>query len=206
MCWSSLWWLWWRSEIISVFSNVLNGLGDKQIGAMSLPSKTDEIKAILEERQYDEPLRKRGLSLTGFIVESVTLDEESRKKIDMYETGGDAFQQKGMLTQAALDAANNSAGAVNGMMGLGMFGNMFGGNLGQAPMQPMQQAPIQSSQPMQQAGGVQQGQKCPNCGSMVIGKFCSECGSQVSATKKCPKCGNEVKANAKFCAECGNAF
>ncbi len=191
-----------RSEIISVFSNVLNGLGDKQIGAMSLPSQTDEIKSILEERQYDETLRKRGLCLTGFVVESVTLDEESRKKIDMYETGGDAFQQRGMLTQAALDAANNSAGAATGMMGLGMFGNMFGGNLGQAPVQQM---PIQQPQ-QNQAVQVQQGPRCPNCGAPVNGKFCSECGSPVAVTKKCPRCGNEVKANAKFCAECGNSL
>ena len=34
----------------------------------------------MDESVFDEPIRRRGISLVGFVVESVTLDEESEKK------------------------------------------------------------------------------------------------------------------------------
>ena len=43
---------------------------------------------------------------------------------------------------------------------------------------------------------------CPSCGKETPkGKFCMECGAQLE--NKCPKCGAEVPAGAKFCLECG---
>ena len=45
---------------------------------------------------------------------------------------------------------------------------------------------------------------CPSCGAAIDGgKFCPECGGKISATTFCSECGSELKANAKFCAECG---
>lgn len=196
-----------RSEVVEMFTKILNSLGNKRIGVMTLPSQTDEIKRIIEESQFDEQFRKRGLRIINLVVESVTLDEESQKKIDLYEAGGDAFQQQGMLTQAALDAANNSAGAANGFVGLGMFGNMFGGNLGQVPPNPIPQAqPQPLNQPNQENAALQgqKGKTCTKCGATVTGKFCSECGTPVPVNKFCSNCGHEVKATAKFCSECGS--
>ena len=43
---------------------------------------------------------------------------------------------------------------------------------------------------------------CPKCGAKVIkGKYCLECGAPLSP--KCPSCGKDVPAGAKFCLECG---
>lgn len=43
---------------------------------------------------------------------------------------------------------------------------------------------------------------CPACGKKTHkGKFCMECGAPL--VRKCPKCGNELPASAKFCPECG---
>jgi membrane protease subunit (stomatin/prohibitin family) len=91
-----------RSEVIGSFQNVLNELGNSEhkTPVLELPSSTDEIKKIMDEKVFDQPIRDRGLSIVGFIVESVTLDEESEKKIDNYELSSNSFMQQGTLVGA----------------------------------------------------------------------------------------------------------
>ena len=91
-----------RSEVIGSFQNVLNELGNSvhKVPVLELPSSTDEIKKIMDEKVFDQPIRDRGLSIVGFIVESVTLDDESNKKIDNYELSSNTFMQQGTLTGA----------------------------------------------------------------------------------------------------------
>jgi membrane protease subunit (stomatin/prohibitin family) len=44
---------------------------------------------------------------------------------------------------------------------------------------------------------------CPKCGKPAgSGKFCNNCGAPL-ALNKCPKCGTQNEAGAKFCSECG---
>ena len=52
---------------------------------------------------------------------------------------------------------------------------------------------------MSSAGGA----KCPVCGADVPAgaKFCPECGSSIK--RVCPKCGAALSPGAKFCPECG---
>ena len=73
-----------RSEVIAAFQNVLNELGtsEHKTPVLELPSNTDEIKKTMDEKVFDKPIRDRGLQLVGFAVESVTLDDDSSKKID----------------------------------------------------------------------------------------------------------------------------
>jgi membrane protease subunit (stomatin/prohibitin family) len=122
-----------RSEVIAAFQKVINELGNSvhKVPVLELPSKTDDIKQVMDSEVFDQPIRDRGLTIVGFAVESVTLDEESQKKIDNYELSANSFMQKGTLTgayaQAVQDAANNQAGALNGMMGVGMVNVAAGG-------------------------------------------------------------------------------
>lgn len=50
-------------------------------------------------------------------------------------------------------------------------------------------------------------EKCPKCGAQISAKakFCPECGEKIVAAGKvlCEKCGAQVGAGAKFCPECG---
>jgi len=188
-----------RTEVVYAFSNILNSLGEDnhKVEALSLPNKTDEIKQIMDEEEFDKNIRERGVALKSFAVESVTLDEASKKKIDTYELGGDIYQQQATLTEsyarAVENASQNESGFAEGFMGIGVMnmatGNLFGGVAQNgAPLNQNQNANANNSW------------KC-TCGASNTSKFCSECGAPKE--KKCPKC-NAVNSNeAKFCSECG---
>lgn len=212
-----------RSEVIASFQNVLNELGTSahKVPVLELPSNTDEIKKVMDEKVFDEPIRKRGIQLVGFAVESVSLDDESSKKIDNYELSSNAHMQQGTLVgayaNAVQDAAKNEGGAVNGFMGVGMMNMASSGMIGGAAQNPFNQNnqattekvdPFAKTEPV--VANTTQTQEeskatCTKCGASVNGKFCSECGTPVvTDTKKfCSKCGTEVKG--KFCTNCGTA-
>ena len=194
-----------RSEVIAAFQNILNELGtsEHQVAVLELPSQTDEIKAMMEERVYDQDIRNRGLSLVTFKVESVTLTEESEKKIDDYELSSNGYMQQGKMVgayaNAVENAASNANGSANGFMGIGMMNMATGGMMG-----GVAQSPWQNNNQNNGASAVAQADswKC-SCGIENTGKFCKECGKPKADKKACPKCGAEVKETAKFCPECG---
>ena len=190
-----------RSEVIASFQNVLNELGTSahKVPVLELPSQTDEIKKVMDEKVFDQPIRDRGMSIVGFAVESVTLSDESQKKIDNYELSSNTFMQKGTLTgayaQAVQDAAKNEAGAVNGMMGVGMVNIASGGAMGgainnQTPGTTMNVDPYntgvvagataQAAPQAEQAAPVEGEKKfCPQCGAENTGNFCTKCGTKL---------------------------
>ena len=202
-----------RSEVIASFQNVLNEMGNSKhrVPVLELPSYTDEMKQVMDERVFDEPIRARGVRLVSFTVESVSLDDASQAKIDRYEYSSNSMMQQGKIIDVMGDAANNPGGAGNAFIGLGMMnagtGGMTGGVMQNAWNNQGQQ---QSYDPYNQGGqggqaaAAPQGVPCPKCGTPIVGKFCPECGTPAPAPKaamKCPKCGAE--SNGKFCPECG---
>ena len=193
-----------RAEVIGAFSNVMNSLGEDEhkIEVLSLPNKTDEIKEIMDKEVFDRPIRERGVSLISFVIESLTLDDESEQKIDKYELSIDSRQQKGTLTsayaQAVQDAAKNEGGAMNGFLGVGMMnmgaGGIFGG------VNDVFQNNGQNAGAAVTPNDVW---VCPKCKIRVSGKFCSECGEKKPESCKCSKCGAGIAEGSKFCPECG---
>ena len=217
-----------RSEVVGAFSNVMNGLGsDKyKIEVMELQSKTDEIKQAMDENVFDENIRRRGLQLVSFVIENVSVDEESQAKMDNYELGGDQFSQQGTLVGAYANAvegaANNANGAMNGFMGIGMMnmasGGMFNATAGnvangaqfmqgnaemaQAATTPV--APAAAEAPVAAAAVVAapaaaDEKVCSNCGAKLTGKFCTECGTN---NEEAPAAA-PAEEKKVFCTNCG---
>lgn len=216
-----------RSEVIAAFQNVANELGNSEhkVPVLEMPSATDEIQAMMEAKEFDAAIRRRGINLVNFAVESVILDDESAKKIDNYELSSNSFMQQGTLTgayaSAVQDAAKNEGGAMNGFMGVGMMNMASGGMMGgvaQAPFNSQTNNSFQqmsdpfaknnnsvSSEPVTSEAS---SRVCANCGNEVTGKFCTNCGTKYeevveekATVKHCPNCG--VEATGKFCTECG---
>ena len=184
-----------RSEVVGAFQNVLNELGNSnhKVPVLELPSSTDEIKATLDEKVFDQPIRDRGLSLVGFVVESVTLDEESNKKIDNYELSANSFMQQGTLTgayaNAVQDAANNTSGAANAFMGVGMMNMASGGMMGGAAAGAFQRVGTTAAD-LHGAAPATEAQAAP---VYAGAKFCPECGTKTNGAKFCPECGTKLQ-------------
>ena len=181
-----------RSEVIGAFQKVLNELGNSvhKTPVLELPSTTDTIKSIMDEKVFDQPIRDRGISLVGFVVESVTLDDESERKIDDYELSSNSFMQQGKLTgayaNAVQDAANNANGAANGFMGIGMMNMASGGMLGAAAQGAFQNKGTTAAD--LNGGSAQQAVTDAPVGS----KFCPDCGTPTNGSKFCPNCGKQL--------------
>ena len=193
-----------RTEVIASFQNVLNELGNSEhkVPVLELSSQTDEIKEIMDERVFDEKIRERGITLVGFAVEPVTLDEESEKKIDDYELSSNSYMQQGRLVGAYADAvkgaANNSNGAAQGFMEIGMMNMATGGMMGGVAQGPWQnqnnQQPTQPAQPVQEQPAPEAKQE----------EQVQEQQQEASKAKFCTECGEKVDGDAKFCSKCGN--
>lgn len=186
-----------RTEVMAVFQNVTNELGNSKykVPVLEMPSYTDEIKQMMDVAVYDENTKRRGLTITGFSVESVTLTEESEKKIDEYELSANSYMQQGRLVGAYADAtqkaAENANGAANGFMGIGMMnmasGNVVGGattgpwaNNPQPVTQQNQQNPTQPTTAQAQGNGKTEEKWVCECGVENPGKFkfCGACGKK----------------------------
>lgn len=186
-----------RTEVMAVFQNVTNELGNSKykVPVLEMPSYTDEIKQMMDVAVYDENTKRRGLTITGFSVESVTLTEESEKKIDEYELSANSYMQQGRLVGAYADAtqkaAENANGAANGFMGIGMMnmasGNVVGGattgpwaNNPQPVTQQNQQNSTQPTNAQAQVNGETEEKWVCECGVENPGKFkfCGACGKK----------------------------
>lgn len=186
-----------RTEVMAVFQNVTNELGNSKykVPVLEMPSYTDEIKQMMDVAVYDENTKRRGLTITGFSVESVTLTEESEKKIDEYELSANSYMQQGRLVGAYADAtqkaAENANGAANGFMGIGMMnmasGNVVGGattgpwaNNPQPVIQQNQQNSTQPTNAQAQVNGETEEKWVCECGVENPGKFkfCGACGKK----------------------------
>lgn len=217
-----------RSEVIAVFQNVTNELGTTKykVPVLEMPSQTDEIRQMMDEKVFDEKMRERGIKIESFAVESVTLDEESERKIDDYELSSNSYMQQGKMVEAYSDAvksaAKNSNGAMNGFMGIGMMnmstGNVMGGTV-QGPWQNTEKSSIDlSNQQVTQEEKVEEkeeekkeeviaAEKTENekwnceCGTQNEGRFCYNCGKP--RPKMCKNCKANLAEDAKFCSNCG---
>lgn len=206
-----------KSEFIASLQSTLNLLGTEEhkVAALDLPSRSESLIDMMQEKDFDEKIKARGIELKSISIQSVSFDDDSKKKVDQYELS-DPLSQNAYLAHSQGEALKTAAANPNGggmtMMGMGMgFGAM-----GMNPMSAMQQNGAQNQMDMgaQIAAAVNNSAakapaegswKC-SCGAENTGNFCSQCGSkkpeQKSADSWTCSCGKEN--TGKFCSECGN--
>ena len=193
-----------RTEFLTKLQPAFAQLSAMGIRYSALPGHTRELSEAMKNLLSGSWGGRLGIEIVAVGMSSIKADEEDEQMIkDMQRTAAYTDPNLAMAYtvtsrgQAMRDAANNSAGAATGFMGMGMLGGLGGIDNTMQTLYQMQQA-----QPKQQAAPAQDGWKC-SCGAVNNGKFCSECGSPkpVQDTWTC-SCGTVNKG--KFCSECGS--
>ncbi len=216
-----------KTEFISALQPAFAMLTELELRPAQIPAHTTELKDALNKALAVEWTQRRGISVESIALNPITLTPEDMQKINQMEDaatmGSNPFMMAGRMADAQANAmeaaANNSAGAMTGFMGMGMAMNA-GGNFNPAAMY---QAGVQQQQQMaqQQAAAAPtapaNGWKCA-CGATVSGNFCMECGAKkpeaegwtcscgaVNKGKFCPNCGQKKPEGAPLyqCDKCG---
>ena len=156
------------------------------------------------EAEAQIKVAQRGAILEGQTTETEIARREAERKLIQAQAEAQAAQMAGLAEAAVMQAKGynqkdvlqaevqkayaegigNMGPAISAGGGSSVMGDMLGLGVGMAAMGAM--AP--------QVGEMMKGF---NMGGMVTGQ------SPVTKTIKCPKCGNELPENAKFCLECG---
>lgn len=195
-----------KTELMTALQPAFAKISEMGIRYSALPAHTQEIADALNEVLSKKWGELRGLQVVSFGVSNVSADEEDAKMIKEMQRNGAlrnpamaAAHLTGAQASAMQAAANNSAGAMTGFMGMGMAAQAGGANAANlfAMSQQQQQQPAQ--QPQRQTSG---GWKC-SCGHEGnTGKFCAECGKPKPVADEW-KCSCGATNTGKFCAECG---
>ncbi len=193
-----------KTEFISALQPAFGALAELELRPAQIPAKVNELKAAMNEALKAEWVESRGITVEKIAINPITLTDEDMKKINEMEDsasyGSNPFMMAGRMTTATANAmetaAGNTAGAMNGFIGMGMAGGAMGGGFNAA-----QQFYGMGAQQVAKAETEQNGWKC-SCGATATGKFCTECGAKKpSAEGWTCSCGTVNRG--KFCSECG---
>lgn len=199
-----------KSELISAIQPALGKIAATGVSYDQLINYPTQIADALNDELSQKWVLLRGIRCVSLALESITVDEESSKKITQLQEsrayGTNPAMAGGRLvaaqSSAMESAAENEGGAFTGFMGMGMAMNQ-GANSGAAQL--IQTAVEKTATTSQPAVGANW--KC-ECGAENAGKFCANCGKQkpVRVTKFCTNCGAQIKNEALFCSTCGTKF
>ena len=196
-----------KTEFISALQPAFGKLSAMELRPNQIINHNTDLEEALNDALSKKWGELRGLKVVSVALGSVTLPPEDAEMIKN-------AQRAAMLTNptmaaaasiaaqndAMVAAANNSAGAVNGFMGMGMAMNNGAAANAQALFAMGQQQAAAAPAPA--AAPAADSWKCPECGATMTGKFCTECGAKKPADGwTCPTCGAVNKG--KFCPECG---
>ncbi len=194
-----------KTEFISALQPAFGKLSEMELRPNQIISHNTDLEAAMNEA-LSAKWKRRGLEVVSVALGSVTLPEEDAEMIKqaqrtaiMRDPTMAAATIVGAQADAMKAAASNSAGAMNGFVGMGIAMNAGGVNaqnlfaMGQTAQQEAPSAP-QSANTW----------KC-SCGATVEGKFCPECGAKKPAPTASGEwlCACGVKNTGKFCTECG---
>jgi membrane protease subunit (stomatin/prohibitin family) len=195
-----------KSELMTKLQHAFAKVAAMGVDYSEIPLHTETIAEALNEALTPQWSAGRGIEVVSFGVNSVTVTEEDKLKIQNLQQSiimSDVRLAAGNLNQAQADAmrmaASNESGAVNGFMGMNMAA-MSGGMNQNELFDKAQQIQQNQTQPVQQPS--------PNawtcqCGNVSEGKFCTECGAPRPAAAMGWTCVCGTLNKGKFCMECG---
>lgn len=218
------------SDFMAALQPALGAVAAQKISYDMLPASTPQVSSAVAEQLQTTWGATNGINVTRVSIASVTPTADSAEMVKAAQkdrlyamnTGMQGARANAAASEALVGAANNSAGAMNGFVGVGMMnqgGAMFGANMSVqsqnnvnasgmvSPENPckMPEPPVKPEQNKKDSSEINiYAKKCLNCGAEVTGKFCAECGTKVpeeTLQKFCTNCG--AKVTGKFCSECG---
>ncbi|MCL2772775.1 MAG: SPFH domain-containing protein [Oscillospiraceae bacterium] len=205
-----------KAEIMSALNPALGKIAMTKIPYDQLTMYPEELGKYVNEAVGPKWGTDRGIEIKSFAVESITVDDESAKKIaQLQETA--IHTDPGMAgarlvtaqANAMEDAAKNQAGAMTGFMGLGMAQGTGGSNaaasLFNMAKEQKDEKQAQQAQQMQSNNAAADAWTCAACGHVSTGKFCEECGAKKPENTGTWTCGCGAVNTGKFCSECGKA-
>jgi len=200
-----------KGELMTALQPALSTLSAKKVQYYEIPAHTQDLSDALNEVLSKTWKEKRGIEVFSFNINSLSIPEDQRKKINEWEENAmttnpttAAARLVGGQIDAMKAAAGNNVGAMTGFMGMGMamnaggMGGMNAQNLFAMGQQQPQAAPQQTA-PEQSQGDTW----ICSCGTTVNGKFCSECGSPKPADSEGWICSCGTVNKGKFCQNCG---
>lgn len=186
-----------KAELLTALQPAFARISEMGIRYSALPGHTLELSDALNEVLSKKWKELRGIVVASFGVNSVSASKEDedmikqlQKSAVMRDPNMAAAALAGAQADAMRAAASNSAGAMNGFMGMNMAGAAGGMNpqslyeMGQKNVQKVPEAAWTCS-----------------CGTVNTGKFCSECGAKRPEAEWICSCG--TVNTGKFCSECG---
>ena len=218
-----------KHEFISALQPAFGKLSDLGLRPNQIVAHNTELEDAMNTALSAKWGELRGLTVVSIALGSVTLPDEDAEMIKqaqrtamMRDPTMAAATLVGAQSDAMKTAAGNSAGAMNGFMGVNMAMNAGGMNaqnlfqMGQQQQMQQQQFEMQQQQMQMQQQAAQpaptpapavQGWTC-SCGqSGITGNFCPNCGSKKPEPKPAGdswKCACGATATGKFCPECGS--
>ena len=201
-----------KSEFLKGLQAGLGNLSALGIRYSAIPAHTielaDSMNTVLANNWAE-----RGLAIASVGVNSITTSPEDEERIKEWQStavlrdpnmrAAYGAQKQGT---ALVDAANNEAGAMMGIMGMNMAGAAAGGMQGAGVFgQGNPNYTPSNAYAVQTPGAQAAGWTCPDCGHTGnTGNFCGGCGHPKpapAASWVCPDCG--TTNTGKFCGNCG---
>ncbi|MBO7356950.1 MAG: SPFH domain-containing protein [Lachnospiraceae bacterium] len=195
-----------KADFVQGLTPAFSSLSEKKIAIEAIASHSNELIDALNE-VLKARWTEKGITVKDVSISPISLSDEDKEKLNkaqttkFYSDAGNAAGMMAMSQAAALEAAaNNSAGAMTGFLGMGMAMNTGGLNASQLFEQAAAQKKAAGAQEAKNTDAA--GWKC-SCGATATGNFCPECGAKKPNADgwTCPTCGNVNKG--KFCGNCG---
>ncbi len=198
-----------KTEFVSALQPAFGKLSELEIRPNQIVTHNTDLENAMNQALSQKWGELRGLEVVSVALGTVTLPEEDQELIKIAQRNAmyrDPTMGAAAITGATADAmgkaAENSAGAMTGFMGMGMAMNA-GGAAGAQNLYAMgmQQEEAKKAEAAAAAAAAPAGWQCA-CGAVATGNFCPQCGAKKPADEGwiCA-CGAVNKG--RFCTNCG---